>query len=226
MLFIGSSGEIDSKRGIVWHRGDSFALRAFLGHSATEATPVHVSMSIIRKRRHPEVFSEVSRPILGMLQEHRLLRPRTIGMVATTLNANAYMLTMMRRNNADDWNQHLWTRRIGSQSQGRGDVQRGLAKPEEFGQPNGRDERRRTDLSYEAQHPVGLDTEAIDSPRLRPRRVVVLADRADVSARGIFETFPVLRRRSCDRFASTPLRSPVSLDSSTHRNPMSVLVRP
>src|SRR5881628_3298049 len=50
MLFIGYFEGIDSQRGIAWRCADSLGLRAFLDVPLTENTPVHASMTIIRKR--------------------------------------------------------------------------------------------------------------------------------------------------------------------------------
>ena len=50
MLLIGYFEGLDSQRGIAWRCADSLALRTFLGFAMTEETPVHVSMTMIRKR--------------------------------------------------------------------------------------------------------------------------------------------------------------------------------
>ncbi|MBG89608.1 MAG: DDE transposase, partial [Verrucomicrobiales bacterium] len=49
MLFIGYFEGLDSQRGIAWRSADSLALRDFLGCTITEATPVHASMTFIRR---------------------------------------------------------------------------------------------------------------------------------------------------------------------------------
>src|SRR5260221_697139 len=56
MLLIGYFEGLDSQRGIAWRCADSLGLRAFLGIGPTEATPVHASMTIIRKRLPESVF--------------------------------------------------------------------------------------------------------------------------------------------------------------------------
>jgi len=57
--WIGCFERIDSQRGIAWRCADSLALRTFLGIPVTESTPVHASMSVIRKRLPGEAFQQV-----------------------------------------------------------------------------------------------------------------------------------------------------------------------
>ena len=78
----------------------------------TETTPVHVSLTIIRKRRSAVSFTEVFRLVLGVLHEHRLLRGKMIGIDASTLEANAAMKTIVRKDTGDDWNEYLRKRRL------------------------------------------------------------------------------------------------------------------
>jgi len=89
MLFIGYFEGIDSQRGIAWRCADSLALRSFLGLDLTQSTPTHASMTIIRQRLDEKVFDEVFSFILGQLRACGLLRGQTVGIDATTLEANA-----------------------------------------------------------------------------------------------------------------------------------------
>src|ERR1700678_189390 len=91
MLFIGYFEGLDSQRGIAWRCADSLALRTFLGIAITEATPVHASMTIIRQRLPEPVFAKVFVFVLSLLEDQGLLRGKTIGIDATTLEANAAM---------------------------------------------------------------------------------------------------------------------------------------
>ena len=100
MLFVGYFEGIDPPRGIAWRCADSLAIRTFLGYSVTEKTPLHVSMTIIRKRLSAEVFTEVFRFVLGVLHEYRLSRGKTIGINATTLEANTAIKTIVRKDTA------------------------------------------------------------------------------------------------------------------------------
>src|ERR1039457_6622946 len=78
MLFIGYFEGLDSQRGIAWGCADSLGLRAFLGVAPTQATPVHASMTIIRQRLPEKVFDQVFRLVLGLLDEHGLLRGKAV----------------------------------------------------------------------------------------------------------------------------------------------------
>lgn len=176
MIFIGYFEGIDSQRGIAWRCADSLALRTFLGYSVTETTPVHVSMTVIRKRLSAEVFNEVFQFVLGVLQEKNLLRGKTIGIDATTLEANAAMKTIVRKDTGDDWNEYLRKlaaaegienptdedlRRMDRKSKGKKVSNKDW---ESLTDPDSRIAKMkdgRTHLAYKAEHAVDLETEAI-----------------------------------------------------------------
>jgi transposase len=188
MLFIGYFEGLDSQRGIAWRCADSLALRTFLGVSLTESTPVHASMTLIRQRLPELVFDKVFRFVLGLLDKENLLRGKTLGIDATTLEANAAMKSIVRRDTGEDWQEYL----------------RGLAKAEGIDNPTEEDLRRldkgrkdkkvsnkewvsqtdpdsritkmkdgRTHLAYKAEHTVDLETEAIVAT------LVTFADKSD-----------------------------------------------
>lgn len=176
MLFVGYFEGIDSQRGIAWRCADSLALRTFLGYSVTEATPVHVSMTMIRRRLSAEVFSEVFRFVLGVLQEHRLLRGKTIGIDATTLEANAAMKTIVRKDTGDDWNEYLRKlaaaegienptdedlRRLDRKRKGKKVSNKDWESPTDPDSRITKMKDGRTHLAYKAEHAVDLETEAI-----------------------------------------------------------------
>jgi len=97
MLFIGYFEGLDSQRGIAWRCADSLGLRAFLGVRLTEETPVHASMTIIRQRLPESVFDKVFVFVLNLLEEKGLLRGKTVAIDATTLEANAAMKSIVRK---------------------------------------------------------------------------------------------------------------------------------
>ena len=178
MLFVGYFEGLDSQRGIAWRCADSLALREFLGYELTDPTPVHVSMTMVRKRLPQSVYDEVFQLVLGWLARKQLLRGKTVGIDATTLEANAAMKSIVRREGGADWKEYL----------------RELAKAEGIEDPTDEDLRRfdrkrkgkktsnkewvsrtdpdsritkmkdgRTHLAYKAEHTVDLETEAIVS---------------------------------------------------------------
>jgi len=56
VLLISYFEGLDTQRGIAWHCADSLVLQTFLGIAITEDTPVHESMTIIRRRLPELVF--------------------------------------------------------------------------------------------------------------------------------------------------------------------------
>jgi transposase len=191
MLFIGYFEGIDSQRGIAWRCADSLALRSFLGVSWTETTPVHASMTIIRQRLAESVFDKVFVFVLGLLEQKGVLRGKTIAIDATTLEANAALKSIVRKDSGADWKEYL----------------RQLAKAEGLEEPSAEDlrrlDRKRTDkkvsnqdwespsdpdariakmkdgtthLAYKAEHAVDLASEAIVAT------TVTLADKSDAQS--------------------------------------------
>src|SRR5512137_1186649 len=126
MVFIGYFEGLDSQRGIAWRCADSLALRSFLGIAITEATPVHASMTIIRQRLPESVYDKIFVFVLNLLREKGLLRGKAVAIDATTLEANAAMKSIVRKETGENWKQYL----------------QGLAKAEGIANPTEEDLRR------------------------------------------------------------------------------------
>ena len=92
MLFIGYFEGIDSQRGIAWRCSDSLSLRSFLGLKPTESAPDHSSLTIIRQRLPKGLIEQVFAFVLQIAFEKKLLKGKSIGVDATTLEANAAMI--------------------------------------------------------------------------------------------------------------------------------------
>lgn len=107
MLMIGYLEGIDSERGIAWRCADSLSLREFLGYDLTETTPDHSSLSVIRGRIDIETHQDVFCWILTQLAERGMLKGKTIGIDATTLEANAAMRSIVRRDTGEGYNTFL-----------------------------------------------------------------------------------------------------------------------
>jgi transposase len=107
MLLIGYFEGIDSERGIAWRVADSLALRRFLGYDLQQDTPDHSSLSRIRWRLDPQTHAEVFRMVLLALQEAGLVKGKTIGVDATTLEANAAMRSIVRRDTGQSYQDYL-----------------------------------------------------------------------------------------------------------------------
>ena len=107
MLLVGYFEGIGSQRGIAWRCADSLSLRTFLGVPFTEETPDHSSLTRVRDRFSLEVHVEVFRFVLGVASEQGLLKGKTVAVDATTLEANAAMKSIVRRDTGEDWNEYL-----------------------------------------------------------------------------------------------------------------------
>jgi transposase len=107
MLMIGYFERIDSERGIAWRCADSLSLRRFLGIEADERTPHHSSLTRIRRRLPLEVHQSVFGWILRVLASYKLIDGKTMGVDGTTLEANAALRTIERRDNGQSYNEFL-----------------------------------------------------------------------------------------------------------------------
>lgn len=107
MLLVGYFEGIDSQRGIAWRCADSLSLKEFLGYGVQEETPEHSSLSRIKGRLPREVFAEVFQKVLEIVDQHKLLDARTVGVDSTLLEANAAMKSIVRRDSGEDWEAYL-----------------------------------------------------------------------------------------------------------------------
>jgi transposase len=107
MLIIGYLEGIDSPRGIAWRCEDSLSLRRLLGIPLSEDTPDHSSLTRIRDRLPLEVHEQVFRDILQIIDEHGLLRGKTVAVDSTLLEANAAMKAIVRKDSGEDWQAYL-----------------------------------------------------------------------------------------------------------------------
>lgn len=107
MLFVGYFENLDSQRGIAWRCADSLSLRAFLGIPLDEGTPDHSTMTNTRKRLPSEVFDEVFQFVLGIAEAKSLIAGKTVGVDSTTLEANAAMKSIVRKDTGEDWTAYV-----------------------------------------------------------------------------------------------------------------------
>jgi len=89
LLLIGYFEGIDSERGIAWRAADSFAVRDFLGLVLPEAPPDHSTVSRTRRLIDLETHEAVFTWMLQCLADAGLVNGKTVGVDATTLEANA-----------------------------------------------------------------------------------------------------------------------------------------
>ncbi len=107
MLMLGYFEGIASERGIAWRCADSMSLRSFLGYAITEGTPEHSSLSRIRNRLSLEVHQEVFRKVLEILKDSGLLKGKTLGIDASTMEANAAMRSILRKVDGQSYEGYL-----------------------------------------------------------------------------------------------------------------------
>lgn len=107
MLLIGYFEGLDSEREIAWRCADSLGLRAFLGYRLTQATPEHSSLSVIRRRLDLATHQAAFQWVVQVLGRHGLLKGKTLGVDATTLEANAALRSIVRRDNGQKYEDFL-----------------------------------------------------------------------------------------------------------------------
>jgi len=107
LLLIGYFEGLDSERGIAWRTADSLALRSFLGLTFTEAPPDHSTISRTRRLIDLETHQAVFTWVLQRIADAGLLRGKTIGIDATTLEANAALRSIVRRDTGDSYQEFL-----------------------------------------------------------------------------------------------------------------------
>ena len=106
-LMIGYFERIDSERGIAWRCADSLALRRFLGYALDEMPPDHSSISRTRRKLDLETHEEVFGWVLRVLADDGLLSGKTFGIDATTLEANAALRSIVRRDTGEGYREFM-----------------------------------------------------------------------------------------------------------------------
>jgi transposase len=103
MLLVGYFEGIQSQRGIAWRCSDSLSLREFLSLPLTEESPDHSSLSYIRERLSEETHVAVFEWVLKVAHEKKLFQAKTVGVDSSTLEANAAMKSIIRRDTGEAW---------------------------------------------------------------------------------------------------------------------------
>ena len=190
MLMVGYFEGLDSERGIAWRCRDSLSLRHFLGVALTERTPDHSTLCKLRQLHELETHREVFAWVLALLAREKLLKGKTLGIDATTLEANAALRSIVRRDTGESYSAYL----------------EGLAQSSGIATPTRRDRKKldrkrrkkgsntdwksptdpdaritrmkdgRTHLAHKAEHAVDLDSGAVTAVTIQP------ADRGDTAS--------------------------------------------
>jgi len=183
MILAGYFEGISAQRAIAWRCADSLSLKSFLGFGPTAETPHHSSLTNCHQRLPLEVHEEVFQFVLGLAAEKKLLKGLRVGVDATTLEANAALKSLVRRDTLEDYSEYL--RRLAAE-QGvtiesdddlrRFDQQRKgkSLKNDEWvseSDPEARITQMKdgpTHLAYKAEHTVDLDTDIVVAVQIAP----------------------------------------------------------
>lgn len=175
IMMIGFFEGIDSERGIAWRLADSLALREFLSIGLNESTPDHVTISRTRRLIGAETHQRIFGWVLERLAQGGLLKGKTIGVDSTTLEANAAMKSIVRRDTGESYTAYL--KRV-AEAEG-GEAQNGAAlrrmdrkrrkktSNEDWASPVDAEAEitklkdGRTALAYKAENAVDMETGAI-----------------------------------------------------------------
>lgn len=107
VMMIGFFEGLDSERGIAWRLADSLTLRQFLSIGLDESTPDHVTISRTRRLIDAETHQRIFSWVLERLAESGLIKGKTIGVDSTTLEANAAMRSIVRRDTGESYTAYL-----------------------------------------------------------------------------------------------------------------------
>lgn len=175
LLMVGYFEGIDSERGIAWRASDSLSIRSFVRIALDESVPDHSTISRTRRLLDVETHQAVFQWVLEILAEKKLLKGTTIGVDATTLEANAALRSIVRRDTGERYEEFLM--RLAKESGIETPTREQLAKldrkrpkkgsNDDWRNPHDPDARitkmkdGRPHLAHKAEHAVDMETGAI-----------------------------------------------------------------
>jgi transposase len=106
-LLIGYFEGLDSERGIAWRLADSISLRRFVAIELDESTPDHSTISRTRRLIDIETHRAVFTWVLEVIAQEGMLKGGTIAVDATTLEANAALRSIVRRDTGERYDEFL-----------------------------------------------------------------------------------------------------------------------
>jgi transposase len=183
MLMVGYFEKLDSEREIAWRCDDSRALRAFLGYQPDQATPDHSSLSRTRQRIDLETHQAIFDWVLKRLSEQELLKAQTLGIDASTMEANAAMRSIVRKDNGQTHREFLQAlaqvsgiatptavelARFDRQRKGKKCSNTQWHNPHDPDAKITRMKDGRTHLAYKPEHAVDLESGAIVAAQIHP----------------------------------------------------------
>src|SRR5262250_260100 len=193
LLLIGYFEGIDSERGIAWRAQDSLALRSFLSMALDESPPDHSTLSRTRRLIDVETHREVFTWVLRILAEQGLLKGERLAIDATTLEANAALRAIVRRETGEGYQEFL--QRLAEASGIKTPTREDLARldrkrahkgsNEEWEHPHDPDARitkmkdGRTHLAHKAEQAVDVESGAVVAV------TVQAADQGETKSEGV-----------------------------------------
>jgi transposase len=175
LMLLGYFEGLGSERGMAWRAADSLAIRSFLGLELDEAAPDHSTISRTRRLIDLETHERVFTWVLGRLAKEGLLVGKTVGIDATTLEANAAMRSIVRRDTGASYEEFL--KGLAKASGIKTPTREALARldrrrkkkgsNDDWTSPSDPDAKitkmkdGRTHLAHKAEHAVDVDTGAI-----------------------------------------------------------------
>ena len=175
LLVVGYFEGLGSERGIAWRAADSLALREFLGLKLSESPPDHSTLSRTRRLIDVQTHAAVFDWVLQRVGEAGLLKGKTLGIDATTLEANAALRSIVRRDSGEGYDEFLkgLAQASGIETPTRQELvkldrkRKKKGSNQEWKHPHDPDARitkmkdGRTHLAHKAEHAVDLETGAI-----------------------------------------------------------------
>jgi transposase len=192
LLLVGYFEGIDSERGIAWRVADSMGLRRFLGYELTDQSPDHSTISRNRRLIDVETHNTIFTWVLQVLAKDKLLDGKTLGVDATTLEANAALRSIVRRDTHEGYDEFLTRLAVASgiETPTREDLARldksrkNKGSNDDWRNPFDPDAKitkmkdGRTHLAHKAEHAVDMKTGAVVAVTIQP------ADRGDTTSIG------------------------------------------
>jgi transposase len=175
LLLIGYFEGIDSERGIAWRCSDSLSLRAFVGYQLDEKSTEHSTLSRTRRLIDLETHQAVFIWVLKLLAGQDLIHGKTVGVDATTLEANAAMRSIVRKDSKQNYQDFLTDLAIASgiETPTREDLakidknRKKKGSNDDWENPHDPDAKitkmkdGRTHLAHKAEHAVDMDSGAV-----------------------------------------------------------------
>ena len=224
MLMVGYFEGIGSERGIAWRCADSLALRSFLGYGLDEMPPDHSTLSRTRRLIDVETHREVFGHLLSQLAEHGLVSGQTVAIDASSLEANAALRSIVRRDTEQSYDSFLdeLAKESGIATPTREDrAKLDKKRPkkgsnDEWKHPHDPDAKitkmkdGRTHLAHKVEQATDLDSTAIVGITVQP------ADRGD--SQSVYETLLEAGRQLEQALPEQDVLTEVVLDKGYHSN--------